>query len=42
MNLIRNGLEMRKKTANRSKLGQPENPHSNRVFTKVHNTVNTI
>jgi hypothetical protein len=28
-----------RKTANRSKLGQPENPHSNRVFTKVHNTL---
>jgi hypothetical protein len=38
MNLIRNGLEMWK-TANRSKLGQLENPHSNRVFTKVHNTL---
>jgi hypothetical protein len=31
MNSIRNALEMRK-TANRSKPGQPENPHSNRVF----------
>ncbi len=41
MNSIRNGLGMRK-TENRRRLGQLENPHSNAIFTQVHNTVNTV
>ncbi len=38
MNLIRNGLGMRKAGDHRG-AGQPENPHSNTVFTQVHNTL---
>jgi hypothetical protein len=38
MNLIRNGLGMRK-AEDRRGAGQPENPHSNTVFTQVHNTL---
>ena len=38
MNLIRNGLGMRK-AGDRGGAGQPENPHSNTVFTRVHNTL---
>jgi len=38
MNLIRNGLGMRK-AGDRRGASQPENPHSNRVFTQVHNTL---
>ena len=38
MNLIRNGLGMRK-GGDRRGAGQPENPHSNTVFTQVHNTL---
>ena len=41
MNSIRNGLGMRQ-AGNRGGPGQPENPHSNAVFTQVHNTVNTL
>src|SRR3712207_5599462 len=41
MNLIRNGLGMRK-GGDRRGAGQPENPHSNTVFTQVHNTLNTL
>ncbi len=38
MNSMRNGLGMRK-TGDRRKPGQPDNPHSNAVFTQVHNTL---
>ncbi len=38
MNSIKNGLGMRE-TENHRRLGQPENPHSNGVFTQVHNTL---
>lgn len=38
MNSMRNGLGMRK-TGNRRRSGQPENPHSNAVFDQVHNTL---
>ena len=38
MNSIRNGLGMRK-AGDRGGAGQPENPHSNAVFTQVHNTL---
>ena len=38
MNSIRNGLGMRK-AGNRRAPGQPANPHSNAVFTQVHNTL---
>src|SRR3712207_3841779 len=38
MNLIRNGLGMRK-GGDRRGASQPENPHSNTVFTQVHNTL---
>lgn len=38
MNSIRNGLEMRK-TGDREEPGLSENPHSNALFTQVHNTL---
>ena len=38
MNSIRNGLGMRK-AGDRRGAGQPENPHSNTVFSQVHNTL---
>lgn len=38
MNSMRNGLRMRK-TGDRWKPGQPENPHSYGVFTEVNNTL---
>jgi hypothetical protein len=38
MNSIRNGLGMRE-AGDREGAGQPENPHSNAVFTQVHNTL---
>src|SRR3712207_347256 len=38
MNSIRNGLGMRKAGSRRGP-GQPANPHSNAVFTQVHNTL---
>ncbi len=41
MNSMRNGLGMRK-TGDRRKPGQPDNPHSNAVFTQVHNTLYSL
>ncbi len=38
MNSMRNGLGMRK-TGDRRKPTQPDNPHSNAVFARVHNTL---
>ena len=38
MNSIRNGLGMGK-TEDHEKPRQPENPHSNGIFTQVHNTL---
>jgi hypothetical protein len=38
MNSTRNGLGMRK-AGDRGEAGQPENPHSNAVFTQVHDTL---
>lgn len=38
MNSFRNGLGMRK-TSIYGRPSQPENPHSNAIFTQVHNTL---
>jgi hypothetical protein len=41
MNSIKSGLEMRK-AGDRGGAGQPENPHSNAIFTQVHNTLYSV
>jgi hypothetical protein len=38
MNSVRNGLRMRK-TGDREGPAEPENPHSDALFTLVHNTL---
>ena len=38
MNSIKNGLDKRE-TGGRVRLSRPENPHSDAIFTRVHNTL---